>query len=236
MSTLSTAIRQTGSVESSGKESTTAPAPRPGMHLRAYPAMFTAALILALVTANECQGIAHLPSLMYGLVLWGWWGCVGSVLWKLGQRTPATVGFTAKAISVNLFIGITLGVVHLLLLGSPLAGWAIHGAPGSRWNALLNINRFGIEILIYGFVFGITGIVQYQIRAQREAMKSLELQRQLSAAQLRALQMQLEPHFLFNTLNAITTPLCKPPSQKRTIRRNSATSGSTFALRTENTA
>ena len=36
-------------------------------------------------------------------------------------------------------------------------------------------------------------------------MKSLELQRQLSAAQLRALQMQLEPHFLFNTLNAITT-------------------------------
>jgi sensor histidine kinase YesM len=36
-------------------------------------------------------------------------------------------------------------------------------------------------------------------------MKSLELQRQLSSAQLRALQMQMEPHFLFNTLNAITT-------------------------------
>ncbi len=36
-------------------------------------------------------------------------------------------------------------------------------------------------------------------------MKSLELQRQLSAAHLRVLQMQLEPHFLFNTLNAITT-------------------------------
>jgi sensor histidine kinase YesM len=167
--------------------------------------MFTAAVILALVTANECQGITHFPSLMYGLVLWGWWGCVGSVLWKLGQRAPTTVGFTAKAISVNLFVGITLGVIHLFLLGSPLAGWAIHGAPVSRWGALLNVNRFGIELLIYGFVFGISGIVQYQIRAQREAMKSLELQRQLSAAQLRALQMQLEPHFLFNTLNAITT-------------------------------
>ena len=35
--------------------------------------------------------------------------------------------------------------------------------------------------------------------------KSLSLQRQLSTAHLRALQMQLEPHFLFNTLNAITT-------------------------------
>ena len=70
---------------------------------------------------------------------------------------------------------------------------------------MLNINRFGIELLIYGFIFGITGIAQFQIRAQRDAMKSLELEKQLSAAHLRALQMQLEPHFLFNTLNAITT-------------------------------
>jgi LytS/YehU family sensor histidine kinase len=36
-------------------------------------------------------------------------------------------------------------------------------------------------------------------------MRSLELQRQLAAAHLKALQMQMEPHFLFNTLNAITT-------------------------------
>jgi LytS/YehU family sensor histidine kinase len=60
-------------------------------------------------------------------------------------------------------------------------------------------------VLLYGFVFGITGIVQFQVRAQHDALKSLELQRQLTAAHLRALQMQLEPHFLFNTLNAITT-------------------------------
>jgi sensor histidine kinase YesM len=46
---------------------------------------------------------------------------------------------------------------------------------------------------------------QYQLAAQQDAMRSLELERQLSIAHLRALQMQLEPHFLFNTLNAITT-------------------------------
>jgi LytS/YehU family sensor histidine kinase len=70
---------------------------------------------------------------------------------------------------------------------------------------MLHLNRFGFEILIYGFIFGVIGIIQAQIRAQRDSLKSLELQRQLSAAQLKALQMQLEPHFLFNTLNAITT-------------------------------
>jgi LytS/YehU family sensor histidine kinase len=73
------------------------------------------------------------------------------------------------------------------------------------WTYLLNWNRFGIEILLYGFVFGIVGVLQYRMRAQQDALHALELQQQLSAAHLRALQMQLEPHFLFNTLNAITT-------------------------------
>ncbi len=73
------------------------------------------------------------------------------------------------------------------------------------WASLLNVNRFGLEVLLYGFIFGIAGIAQFQIRAQLDAVKAAELQRQLSAAHLRALQMQLEPHFLFNTLNAITT-------------------------------
>jgi LytS/YehU family sensor histidine kinase len=73
------------------------------------------------------------------------------------------------------------------------------------WRYLINPNRFGIEILVYGLVFSVTGIIQYQFRAQRESMRSLDLERQLSVAHLRALQMQLEPHFLFNTLNAITT-------------------------------
>jgi LytS/YehU family sensor histidine kinase len=73
------------------------------------------------------------------------------------------------------------------------------------WRYLFNINRFGIEFLIYGFIIGITGVLQYQLRAQRESMRSLKLEKQLSTAHLRALQAQLEPHFLFNTLNAITT-------------------------------
>jgi LytS/YehU family sensor histidine kinase len=145
---------------------------------------------------------------MYGAVLWMWWGCVASVLWKLGQRAPFLSGFSQKSISINIAAGLTLGVIHLLLLGSlgftDPVGRSQHSA-FVIWTSHFNINRFGMEVLIYGFIFGIIGTIQYQIRAQRDAMHSLELERQLSAAQLRALQMQLEPHFLFNTLNAITT-------------------------------
>jgi hypothetical protein len=104
-----------------------------------------------------------------------------------------------------------LALTHLLLLGAvgfAADEWHANGSAVAVWTGALSINRFGIEFLTYGFIFaiaGIAGIAGFHIRAQRDAMHALELERQLSAAQLRALQMQLEPHFLFNTLNAIAT-------------------------------
>jgi hypothetical protein len=168
-----------------------------GMHLGGYVVISFVATVLALATAHECQSITHLPSLVYGIVLWGWWGVIASALWELGARKPAVSSFSLMAISLHVLVGAVLGVLHLLALwslGFTGLGWYANQTPQAAWHSLLNLNRYGIEILIYGFVFGIIGIIQYQIRAQQEAMKSLELQRQLSAAQLRALQTQLEPH------------------------------------------
>lgn len=180
----------------------------PGIRLNGHVVIFSVAIILALATAGECQSVTHMPSLNYGAVLWLWWGCIASAFWKLGQHVPLASSFSAKAISVHLLVASVLGVAHLFLLGSlgfSDPNWRAHSTALEVWTSLLNINRFGIEVLLYGFVFGIAGTIQFRIRAQRDALKSVELQRQLSAAQLRALQMQLEPHFLFNTLNAITT-------------------------------
>lgn len=184
------------------------PARKHGIRINGLALIASISVALALATASECQSITHLPSLWYGLVLWGWWGWIAAIQWKLGPKMPALVRFSPGAIAIHLAVGCFLSVAHLLLLGSlgfTNPAWRTHFTPLAIWTSLLDINRFGIEILTYGFVFGIIGIVQFQVRAQRETMRSLELERQLSAAQLRALQMQLEPHFLFNTLNAITT-------------------------------
>jgi hypothetical protein len=166
-----------------------------------HAVIFSLAGVLALATASECHSITHLPSLLYGVVLWGWWALVASALWKLGQKNKCVGNLSPRTIPLHIMVGTALGIAHLMLMGSldyPVAG-------GRAVTSLLNINRLGMELLLYGFLFGITGVIQSQIRMQREAMRSLELQRQLSTAHLRALQMQLEPHFLFNTLNAITT-------------------------------
>jgi hypothetical protein len=180
---------------------------RPKIHLSGHILIFTVATGLALATASECQSITHLPSLMYGALLWIWWAVVANVMWKLSQRWPAVTSFAPRIIGIHLLVGSFLAYIHLFLLwaiGFTPAGWGSQSAE-TMWRYLMNVNRFGIEILIYGFVFAITGIIQFRFRAQCEAIRALELERQLSAAHLQALQMQLEPHFLFNTLNAITT-------------------------------
>lgn len=178
------------------------------IQLRGLLLIGASSLILALATAMECHSITHLPSLLYGLVLWGWWGVIACLLWLTGAKTSSALPRSLPRIALQLLTASAAGVVHLMLLGILslfVPEWETPARAIKVLTGMLSLNRFGFEILIYGFTFGLIGIIQAQIRAQREALKSLELQRQLSTAQLKALQMQLEPHFLFNTLNAITT-------------------------------
>ena len=180
----------------------------PRVRMRGVLLIGSASLILALATANECHSITHLPSLLYGLVLWGWWGLIASAFWLAGPMLSSPLNRSLPNLAFHAFVACAAGIVHLMLLGSlglVFPEWQTHASLIKVLTALINPNRFGLEVLIYGFTFGLIGIMQAQIRAQQDAMKSLELQRQLAAAQLKALQMQLEPHFLFNTLNAITT-------------------------------
>jgi len=177
-------------------------------NFNAYFIIVPLATALALLTSLECGGsILHPSSLVYGGVLWGWWAVFACVLGKLAPRFSILRDISAKAAFAHLAFGTVLALIHLYILwwiGFPL-GWASPEQPAWMWRYLFNINRFGIEFLIYAFIVSIAFVIQYQIRVQKESLHSLELAKQLSTAHLRALQSQLEPHFLFNTLNAITT-------------------------------
>ena len=53
---------------------------------------------------------------------------------------------------------------------------------------------------IYGFISSICAFLHSRMQTQQAQVQKLEVERQLTQAQLKALQMQMEPHFLFNTL------------------------------------
>jgi hypothetical protein len=181
-------------------------------------AIFAATVVMTVITAVECHGYlaffhpdASMASLLvYAAIYWLWWGFLALAMWGLAQRWPSTLSCTVRTLMPHTILACLLGVAHLLLLQQyntfAASHWVRHlGDPVEEPVAYLTVMRFGFELLLYAFVFGISSLLHIQARAQENEVRSLELEKQLSQAQLTALQMQMEPHFLFNTLNAVTT-------------------------------
>jgi signal transduction histidine kinase len=164
---------------------------------------------LALATTVECSfSVASwFRALLYGTVLWLWWAGVAEVLWRAGKRWPPVLKVSAGNAGVQLVAAAIVAVLHLATL-QVTAHWIAHvGSDVQRevygQLSFFNLGRFGVEFLTYGLVWFACTALHTQLAAQGDAMRSLQLERQLSSAHLRALQMQLEPHFLFNALNAV---------------------------------
>ncbi|WP_026318039.1 sensor histidine kinase [Algicola sagamiensis] len=78
-----------------------------------------------------------------------------------------------------------------------------HGFQEEPWNEFFHqgIGSFYIILCWSGLYFGI----KYYLMLQTEKQKALIATTQAHEAQLKMLRYQLNPHFLFNTLNAIST-------------------------------
>ena len=89
----------------------------------------------------------------------------------------------------------------------------------SFWQYLQSsfLGSFYLGLLIYGvIIFGSQAYLRNKNYAEQERKNSL-LEAQLIEAQLQALKMQLQPHFLFNTLNSISSLVNKNPLQAQTM-------------------
>jgi two-component sensor histidine kinase len=90
------------------------------------------------------------------------------------------------------------------------------GAPKMPMDTMLPIPPGGsrirywptlIDLLAYGAMVGFAHSVHFYRRFREREHKALTLESSLARAQLNVLKAQLQPHFLFNSLNAIVTLL-----------------------------
>ena len=63
--------------------------------------------------------------------------------------------------------------------------------------------RAALDVLVYWSLVGVCQAITNFRRSQERERRAAELEARLTSAKLQALRMQINPHFLFNTLNSI---------------------------------
>jgi signal transduction histidine kinase len=153
------------------------------------------------------------------------WAVITPAVFLLTQRFPIERSRLAR-LGVLLLIGIVTAIAVDLVMDFVRIE-ILAGVPSRRprvfspTDAILRF-RFVNQLLVYLAVLAAGYARNFYLRdltRQREAValeaRAAELQAQLAAARLDALRMQLNPHFLFNTLHAVSALVERDPSGVR---------------------
>jgi sensor histidine kinase YesM len=93
----------------------------------------------------------------------------------------------------------------------PKLGYLRRYQPATFWDTykiflLVNLH---FSVAIYWAVFSIYQAVKYYRKYRERELKTSQLEARLAQSRLQVLKMQLHPHFLFNTLNAVSELIYK---------------------------
>jgi len=181
-----------------------------------------AAISYAAAIGENNKEFGFVAALRLNLVQFYLWAILAPLLFKFSRRFP--IEFRPLNLrnlllyfpAVISFAGIHQ-TIHLAVLWSITPRWR------QQFPALINCYRsyfafgFYIDLIIASLiVVAVHAILYYQnFRASELAQSSLKTQ--LAQAQLKALKMQLHPHFLFNTLHSISSLVLEDPQKANSM-------------------
>ena len=126
----------------------------------------------------------------------------------LAERFPLEGRRFRWNIAAHILAGFAFAVIHL-----SIASWvSTVGLPRLRLSSLLGsvLGTYLVyDLLNYWLIIGLALAIQYYRRYRERELDAAQLQRSLTEAKLLALRGQLNPHFLYNTLNSISTMALK---------------------------
>jgi two-component system, LytTR family, sensor kinase len=181
-----------------------------------------AAVSYAAAIGENNKEFGFVSALRLNLVQFYLWAILSPLLFKFSRRFPIEfrpLNFRNLLLyfpAVISFAGIHQ-TVHLAILWSITPRWR------QQFPALIDCYRayfafgFYIDLIIASLiVVAVHALLYYQnFRASELAQSSLKTQ--LAQSQLRALKMQLHPHFLFNTLHSISSLVLEDPPKANSM-------------------
>ena len=111
-------------------------------------------------------------------------------------------------IPLHVLASMVFGVCHTMLMYSSriMIYWIFnlgtydYGQIGYRF-----LQEYSHQLFTYWLIFGIVLFIKSVQEVQEKKLQTSQLEQRLTKARLQALQAQIHPHFLFNTLNMISS-------------------------------
>jgi len=185
-----------------------------------WPAHFlwiaVAWLVMGIITATQvvvamaALGMRHNWVLLFLVTEAAWiiWAVATPAILALSRRFPLARAGDWRNIPAHLAAAIGISIVRIAF--SAALEWAFNPlgqipAPSYRVEFLTMVYmQFHTGLIIYAAIVAIANTIDFIQRLARREAEAARLAGELAAAQLEALRRQLEPHFLFNTLNGIS--------------------------------
>jgi two-component sensor histidine kinase len=158
----------------------------------------------------RAEGMHHHWVALFATLLLSWlpWPLATPLVMQWGRQYPPAEWKRASTWAVHLGTCAAIGLASAAITAGMqvwLNPWA--RLPGPDPFALVWRQQFYNGLLAYVILYTAILLVSYMLdsreRLARQKTETARLNEQLSKAQLSALRRQIEPHFLFNTLNAV---------------------------------
>jgi two-component system, LytTR family, sensor kinase len=170
----------------------------------------TAGHFFGLMVGNDSMPPSHIVG--HSVAMWfPWIPATPAIFWLQRRWSRATHGETSTStlrLSLILLHVVTLGAVFIAQSVATLTvGHATgHVPPRVSWADNLTqlvVNLLLYDVFIYLGVAAVAAGIDYATRYRDRDLRASQLETQLERARMVTLQAQLQPHFLFNALNAI---------------------------------
>jgi two-component system LytT family sensor kinase len=131
------------------------------------------------------------------------WSALTPLVYELSRRFTFDRNSWKTALPIHLIACVVLSLLGamLIVLAEPYVMWNSTEPRAPFWAH--TISRTFMDLQRYWYVLLITQALAYYSKYRERELQSSQLEAQLAHAQLEMLKSQLEPHFLFNTLNSI---------------------------------